>query len=152
MTAYTMNVVVVNETDADVRWVGASTLSSLDGETSVGPLSVEANSHGKTVISKRGGKQGLFTALTWGVGSADPRFSVYVRMPAAIDDITASLRDVFGMDVHQFENSSAADYCEANTFHGNPNNKDSPKRTSVLVDSFVYHGYNVRAVYLSFPS
>jgi hypothetical protein len=135
MAPYTMNVVIVNETEATVHWIGASTLTSLDGETTVAPLSVAPHAHGNTTISKGGGTDGLFTALTWGVGSAEPRFLVWTRMPASNDGVaTARLRDVFGMGTGTFVDSAAADYCEAN----NTNSK-------VLVDSFAYGGLKVRA-------
>jgi hypothetical protein len=137
MAPYVMTVLVVNQTDDRVRWVGASTLSELDGETSVDSLSVAAQSEARIAVTKRGGKHGLFTALTWGVGSAEPRVLVWARMSAAKEAVAqVRLRDVYGLSAKQMRGSSTADYCEANN------------GSRVLVDSFEYQDYKVRACLL----
>ncbi|MCJ1396552.1 hypothetical protein MMC18_009443 [Xylographa bjoerkii] len=116
MAPYVMTVELRNETEYPINWVGASTLKGLDGHTSVGSLTVQPHGTGEIPISKSGGTDGLFTALTWWVGSVHwdkkYQFSVWSMMPASAGgEVSVGLANVDGMSSEQFQTSSWADDC-----------------------------------------
>ena len=91
MAPYIMQVEVCNNTPFTCVGVGSSTYSGLDGTTHPpGYTTVNKWSTSKFSITKSGGGQGLFTALTWcvrgdGSGEDKHQFSVWSSMSAASD-------------------------------------------------------------------
>jgi hypothetical protein len=136
MAPYTMTIDVQNETEYNISWVGASTLSKLDGNTSVGSLDVQPRSTSSISIKKSGGTDGLFTALTW-VVFGDSRvnykikFSVWSSMPVTVvgSKVTIALADVTGGSDPQYQINTWADYCygsyrPSNSMFGDVKEKD----------------------------
>lgn len=103
-------------TEYKVIFIGASTLSKLDGTTSVNdiPTEVLAGDSMTGEIVKGGGTDGLFTTLSWYVAHVHwdikCQFLLYSEMPAALGPkVFVGLRNIAGISWPQFEDSTATD-------------------------------------------
>ena len=123
---YSMDVNVHNQTPVTLWWMGVSTHSANDEQTSLvrnegsgardSPNEIQPNSTGRFTITKKGGIHGLFTALTWTVAprmspwSDKVMFTVYSQMPAGLRaKASVQLADVSAWKPRQFSNSDFAD-------------------------------------------